>query len=224
MTIFLASGNRHKQSEVAQIFKPNQILIPADKGIDFDPLENGTSFVENSLIKARALWEIVHEPVIADDSGICVDLLDGAPGIYSARYAGINDMKGEKAGSKLDAPERNRLLVEQTNGALVSFRAKNPKDARTDAELRSCRFVCAMVLYLGIGRFYAVQETLEGSLVASIEESAGSGGFGYDPVVYLPQFGKTVAELSEEQKNAVSHRGKAGKKLAMLLNSSGLSL
>lgn len=224
MTIFLASGNRHKQSEVAQIFKPNQILIPADKGIDFDPLENGTSFVENSLIKARALWEIVHEPVIADDSGICVDLLDGAPGIYSARYAGSCDMKGEKAGSKLDAPERNRLLVEQTNGALVSFRVKNPKDARTDAELRSCRFVCAMVLYLGNGRFYAVQETLEGSLVASIEESAGSGGFGYDPVVYLPQFGKTVAELSEEQKNAVSHRGKAGKKLAMLLNSSGLSL
>ncbi len=224
MTIFLASGNRHKQSEVAQIFKPNQILIPADKGIDFDPLENGTSFVENSLIKARALWEIVHEPVIADDSGICVDLLDGAPGIYSARYAGSCDMKGEKAGSKLDAPERNRLLVEQTNDALVSFRTKNPKDARTDAELRSCRFVCAMVLYLGNGRFYAVQETLEGNLVASIEESAGSGGFGYDPVVYLPQFGKTVAELSEEQKNAVSHRGKAGKKLAMLLNSSDLSL
>ena len=224
MTIFLASGNRHKQGEVAQIFKPNQILIPADKGIDFDPVENGTSFVENSLIKARTLWEIVHEPVLADDSGICVDLLDGAPGIYSARYAGSSDMKGEKAGAKLDAHERNKLLVEQTNRALAAYRAKNPSDSRTDAELRSCRFVCAMVLYLENGRFYAVQETLEGSLVSSIEESAGSGGFGYDPVVYLPQFGKTVAELSEEQKNAVSHRGKAGKKLAMLLNSSDITL
>ena len=224
MTIFLASGNRHKQGEVAQIFKSNQIFIPADKGIEFDPLENGTSFVENSLIKARALWEIVHEPVLADDSGICVDLLDGAPGIYSARYAGSSDMKGEKAGAKLDAHERNKLLVEQTNRALAAYRAKNPSDSRTDAELRSCRFVCAMVLYLGNGRFYAVQETLEGCLVSSIEESAGSGGFGYDPVVYLPQFGKTVAELSEEQKNAVSHRGKAGKKLAMLLNSADITL
>ena len=224
MTIFLASGNRHKQGEVAQIFKPNQILIPADKGIEFDPLENGTSFVENSLIMARALWKIVHEPVLADDSGICVDLLDGAPGIYSARYAGSSDMKGEKAGAKLDAHERNKLLVEQTNRALAAYRAKNPSDNRTDAELRSCRFVCAMVLYLGNDRFYAVQETLEGSLVSSIEESAGSGGFGYDPVVYLPQFGKTVAELSEEQKNAVSHRGKAGKKLAMLLNSADITL
>ena len=217
MTIFLASGNRHKQGEIAQIFKPNEILIPADRGIEFDPLENGTSFVENSLIKARALWEIVHEPVIADDSGICVDLLDGAPGIYSARYAGINDMKGEKAGAKLDAQERNRLLIEQTNGALAAYRVKDPGDGRTDSELRSCRFVCSMVLYLGSGRFYAVQETLEGSLVSSIEEAAGSGGFGYDPVVFLPSFRKTVAELSEEQKNAVSHRGKAGKKLASLL-------
>jgi len=217
MTIFLASGNRHKQGEVAQIFKPNEILIPADKGIDFDPLEDGNSFVANSLIKARALWEIVHEPVIADDSGICVDLLGGAPGIYSARYAGSNDMKGEKAGTKLDSKERNRLLVEQTREALAAYRAKHPDDARSDIELRSCRFVCAMVLYLGNDRFYAVQETLEGSLVSSIEDSAGSGGFGYDPIVYLPSFGKTVAELSEEQKNLVSHRGKAGKKLAMLL-------
>ena len=219
MTIFLATGNLHKKSEFAQIFTPNQILIPKDQDIDFDPEENGNSFVENSLIKARTLWNIVHEPVIADDSGICVDLLGGAPGIYSARYAGISNMKGEKAGAKLDAAERNRLLIEQTNIALAAYRKNNPEDKRSDLELRSCRFVCSMVLYLGNERFYAVQETLEGSLVSSIEASAGSGGFGYDPVVFLPSFGKTVAELSAEQKNAVSHRGKAGKKLSLLLNS-----
>ena len=101
MTIFLASGNRHKQNEIAQIFSPHEILIPKDKGIDFDPEENGTSFVENSLIKARALWNIVHEPVIADDSGICVELLNNAPGIYSARYAGTGDDQDNKLRPKM---------------------------------------------------------------------------------------------------------------------------
>lgn len=217
MTIFLASGNRHKQNEIAQIFSPHEILIPKDKGIDFDPEENGTSFVENSLIKARALWNIVHEPVIADDSGICVELLNNAPGIYSARYAGANDMQGIKSGEKLESEERNRLLIEQTNNALKDFRLKNPNEKRTDLELRKCCFVCSMVLYLGNERFYAVQETLEGSLVSSMNSSAGNGGFGYDPIVYLPSFQKTVAELSEEQKNSISHRGKAGAKLASIL-------
>lgn len=224
MTIFLASGNRHKQGELAQIFKQHQVLIPMDQNIAFDPEENGNSFIENSLIKARALWDIVHKPVIADDSGICVDLLGGAPGIYSARYAGIKDMQGKKAAAKLDSQERNRLLIEQANIALSSYRSENPNDSHTDMELRSCRFVCAMVLYLGKDRFYAVEETLEGCLVADIEDSSGSGGFGYDPIVFLPSFGKTVAELTEEQKNAVSHRGKAGKKLARLIDESDFKL
>ncbi|NLK45821.1 MAG: non-canonical purine NTP pyrophosphatase [Treponema sp.] len=217
MTIFLASGNRHKQDEIAQIFSPNEILIPADRGIKFDPEETGATFVENSLIKARALWNIVQEPVIADDSGICVDLLDGAPGIYSARYAGSDDIKGVKISTKLDSNERNKILIEQTNIGLKAFRNKNPTVTHSDMELRSCRFVCAMVLYFGNEKFYVVQETLEGNLVSSINDSAGSGGFGYDPVVYLPSFNKTVAELSENQKNSISHRGKAGRKLALML-------
>lgn len=222
MTIFLASGNRHKQGEFAQIFKPHKILIPMDQNIAFDPEENGNSFIENSLIKARALWDIVHKPVIADDSGICVDLLKGAPGIYSARYAGINDMRGEKKAAKLDSHERNRLLIEQVNTVQALYKSENPNDSRSDMELRSCRFLCAMVLYFGNEQFYAVQETLEGCLVADIEASSGSGGFGYDPVFYLPSSGKTVAELSEEEKNAVSHRGKAGQKLARLIYESDL--
>lgn len=217
MTIFLASGNRHKQDEIAQIFSPNEILIPADRGIKFDPEETGATFVENSLIKARTLWNIVQVPVIADDSGICVDLLDGAPGIYSARYAGSDDIKGVKISTKLDSNERNKILIEQTNIGLKAFRNKNPTVTHSDMELRSCRFVCAMVLYFGNEKFYVVQETLEGNLVSSINDSAGSGGFGYDPVVYLPSFNKTVAELSENQKNSISHRGKAGRKLALML-------
>lgn len=217
MTIYLASGNRHKQSEIQAMLPDCSVLIPADSGISFDPEETGKTFIENSLIKAKALWQITHKPVLADDSGICVDILDGRPGIYSARYAGKNTAAVNKDSEKLSAGERNLLLIEEATGAVHEYRRTHPEDARTDQELLSCRFVCSLVLYLGKDRFYAVQSTLEGSLVPSADKLCGNGGFGYDPAVYLPEYKKTVAELSSDEKNRISHRGKAVKEMSVII-------
>ena len=131
MTIYLASGNRHKQSEIQAMLPDCSVLIPADSGISFDPEETGKTFIENSLIKAKALWTITHKPVLADDSGICVDILDGRPGIYSARYAGKNTA-AVKDSQKLSAEERNLLLIDEAAGAVREYRNKHPEDARTD--------------------------------------------------------------------------------------------
>ena len=191
MKIYFASGNAHKREEMARIFSGHSVMIPADEGIHFDPEETGSSFFENALIKAKALYDLVGQPVIADDSGICVDALGGLPGIRSARY-------GSERGAVLHAADRNRLLLSEMEGVAN----------------RKCRFVCNMILYLGPDRFYSVQETLEGELIA---EGRGAGGFGYDPVVYLPSRGKTVAELSDSEKDECSHRGKAGRLIARLL-------
>ncbi|HQB88834.1 MAG TPA: RdgB/HAM1 family non-canonical purine NTP pyrophosphatase [Treponemataceae bacterium] len=194
MTIVIATGNRHKAEEFSRIFSGHRIVLPADRGIMFDPEETATTFYGNALIKARTLFELMGEPVIADDSGICVDALNGEPGVYSARYGATN-------GIELSAEDRNKLLLSRMKGI--------PD--------RTARFVCNMVLYYGPDRFVSVQETLEGSIVS--ESGSGSGGFGYDPVLYLPEYGKTVAELSDDQKDLVSHRGKAARKLEIFLNS-----
>lgn len=194
MTIVIATGNRHKAEEFSRIFSDHRIVLPADRGIMFDPEETATTFYGNALIKARTLFELMGEPVIADDSGICVDALNGEPGVYSARYGATN-------GIELSAEDRNKLLLSRMKGI--------PD--------RTARFVCNMVLYYGPDRFVSVQETLEGSIVS--ESGSGSGGFGYDPVLYLPEYGKTVAELSDDQKDLVSHRGKAARKLQIFLNS-----
>ena len=201
--LYLASGNRHKREEMQQILTNFEIRIPADDGVDFNPTEDGTTFYENSLIKARALWHLVHAPVIADDSGICVDALDGAPGIYTSRYAGPDFMHGKSDGTKIPQSEQNRLLIEQLNA--------------TGSQNRACHYTCAMVLLLNPDRFFVAQETFEGELIRSIEEQAGTGGFGYDPIVYLPEYKKTVAEISAEEKNAISHRGKAVRAIAQIL-------
>ena len=201
--LYLASGNKHKKQEMQQILPDYEIRIPSDDGIDFDPLEDGKSFYENSLIKARALWELVHEPVIADDSGICVDALGGEPGIYTSRYAGPDFMHGKPDGSKITQDEQNKFLIQQLND--------------TCSENRACHYTCAMVLLLNKDRFFVAQETFEGELIHSIEEQAGTGGFGYDPIVWLPQYKKTVAEISAEEKNKISHRGKAVHAIAQIL-------
>ncbi|MDR2659007.1 MAG: RdgB/HAM1 family non-canonical purine NTP pyrophosphatase [Spirochaetaceae bacterium] len=188
MNIWFASGNKGKRKELAAILPQVKLRIPADAGIDFDPDETGTDFIENALIKARALYKLVKQPVIADDSGLCVDALGGRPGIYSARY-------GSKDGSRLDGAERNMLLLKEIG----------------DASCRSARFVCAMAFLFNENRFFAVQETLEGEI---LYEPRGAGGFGYDPIVYLPEQKCSVAELSEELKNKLSHRAKAARLLA----------
>lgn len=184
------------------------VTIPSEEGIVFNPEENGTTFYENSLIKAKALWDIVQKPVIADDSGICVDALAGIPGVYSSRYAGPDYPKGKPDGKKIPQAEQNVFLISQTNQAL----SKNIAGASLFPHgERSCRYICSMVLYLSKDRFFVVQETFEGQLVKTMAEAAGNGGFGYDPLFFIPELHKTAAQLTAEEKNAISHRGKAAK-------------
>lgn len=191
MKILFASGNAHKRAEMAALFPGHDLFIPREIGLPFDPEEDGETFLENAMIKAQALRASWEGPILADDSGICVDALGGAPGIFSARF-------GASDGVDLSSMERNALLLERMRGVRE----------------RSCRFVCAMVLSVDAARFMCAQETLEGVL---LESPRGTGGFGYDPVVFLPDRGVSVAELSEEEKNAISHRGKAAKRIKAAL-------
>ncbi len=218
MKIYLATGNKHKKREMAELLSDHEIVIPADEGIAFDPDETGTSFYENSIIKAKALYDIVHAPVIADDSGICVDALNGRPGIYSSRYAGPDFPMGKPDGTKISQDEQNVFLISELNKALES---PKPEYENFMNGPRSCHYTCAFVLYMGGDRLYVVQETFEGTLIDDISKQAGSGGFGYDPIVFLPEYGKTVAEISADEKNLISHRGKAVRALKKTLDSLG---
>ncbi|MBN1647792.1 MAG: RdgB/HAM1 family non-canonical purine NTP pyrophosphatase [Spirochaetales bacterium] len=192
MEILFASGNRHKQKEMQQILSGHTILLPADLCISFDPEETGDSFFANAWIKAEALFNISGKAVLADDSGLVVDALDGAPGIYSARYG------NEKFGKILSASERNDYLLGKMKGE----------------KLRSARFVCCLILYLDTYRFAVSQETVEGLICSS---PSGINGFGYDPVFYIPEYNCTMAELPEHEKNRISHRGKAAENIHHLL-------
>jgi XTP/dITP diphosphohydrolase len=197
MTVWFATGNGHKREELRAILDGYDVKIPADAGLEFAPEENAPDFAGNALIKARALYLLVRAPVIADDSGLCVDALDGAPGVYSARY-------GSENGVRLGASERNALLLSQLG----------------DSDKRSARFVCAMALMLDANRFFVAQETLEGEIA---RRERGCGGFGYDPILYLPEKGRTVAELDEAEKNLLSHRAKAARAVERVLRlNSGL--
>ena len=200
---------------MCELLPEHTILIPSDENIDFNPEETGTTFYENSLIKARTLYDIVDCPVIADDSGICVDALGGAPGIYSSRYAGPSFMKGKPDGSKISQEEQNIFLIQQLNDAIAN--GQLPKAAYLNGE-RSCHYTCAMVLYCGTDRLFVAQETFEGTLIKDIKDQAGDGGFGYDPIVFLPQYNKTVAQITAEEKNAISHRGKAVRALKKIID------
>ncbi|MDR0374465.1 MAG: RdgB/HAM1 family non-canonical purine NTP pyrophosphatase [Treponema sp.] len=195
MTIWFATGNEHKRRELAAILAGHSVKIPSDAGVAVDPDESGDAFLENAFIKARALFELTCEPVVADDSGLCVDALGGRPGVHSARYGGgVN--------GKLASSERNALLLKEISGA------------SSIAGRRTARFVCAMALVLSKDRFFAVQETLEGEIIG---EERGTGGFGYDPIFFLPERGLTVAELSEREKNRISHRAKAARAIGKML-------
>ncbi len=220
MKIYLATGNAGKKREFEEILRGHEIVVPGEEGIEFDPVENGSTFYENSMIKALDLWKKVRAPVIADDSGLCVDVLRGAPGIYSSRYAGPNFMRGRPDGKKIPQDEQNRLLLGQVSAAIESG---------TDTSLfpngaRSCRYVCSMVLLFSPERFFIAQETMEGALIGRIEDSRGEGGFGYDPIIEIPyKGGRTVAELSSEEKNAISHRGRATRAIIKILDSCNLA-
>jgi len=194
MIIHLASNNDHKLHEMRSALPGVELRTPRDAGLDFDFPEDEDSFLGNALGKATALWRLLGGAVLADDSGLCVDALGGRPGVLSARYG------SPPGGQPLASPERNRLLLSEMEGV---------KD-------RSCRFVCCLALVLSPWRTITVQETCEGELLLA---PRGSDGFGYDPIVFLPSLGRSVAELGMEEKNRVSHRGRAVRRLVSLLSS-----
>lgn len=185
MEFVLATNNVHKREEFDAILSPHTLVLPRDIGGEFYFEEKGETYFANAYGKAYHLFSRIQRPVIADDSGLSVAALDGAPGIYSSRFGS----GGEE--EKLPADERNRYLLEKMAGI---------KDRRAF-------FVCSLVLILSEYRFYAVQETLEGHIASA---PVGTGGFGYDPIFYLPDLQKTVAQLPAHVKHSLSHRGKAG--------------
>ena len=194
MEIFVATGNAHKLVELAPALPGHRLFTPADAGHPgFDVEEDGDDFLSNALKKARALYRLLGKPSLADDSGFVVRALGGEPGVRSARYG-----SPDGGATKLDAQARNEYLL---------GKMKDEAD-------RACAFVCCLVLILSEDRFFVVQETCPGQLLCA---PRGSGGFGYDPIVYLPELGKTVAELSTEEKNRVSHRGRACARMAAIL-------
>jgi XTP/dITP diphosphohydrolase len=194
MEILLASNNSHKHDEFVRLFPGHLVRMPRDLGREFDFLENGSTFLENAMGKARALWESARVPVAADDSGLCVAALGGEPGIRSARY-------GSNGGENLTAPRRNAFLLERMKGV----------------EDRRAFFVCCLVLFLDESRFFVAQETVHGTIC---RDPRGEGGFGYDPLFLLPGRGLTIAELADDEKDMVSHRGRAARRiLAMLAES-----
>ncbi len=193
MKILLASGNSHKKDELNKILKNHTLVLPKDLGIDMDVEETGITFQENAMLKAEALFELSGGlPVLADDSGISVEVLNGAPGIYSARY-GLDEL-----GKELSSEEKNEFLLKNIEGK----------------ENRKAAFICCMAFILDKNRIFTVQESFEGEIAL---KPYGKGGFGYDPIFYLPEHGKTAAELTDEEKNRISHRGKAGFTLNRLL-------
>ncbi len=197
MKIIFATGNQGKLREIRAILKDTdaEVLSMKEAGFDGDIEENGTSFEENALIKARTIAEKMHLLTLADDSGLVIDHLNGEPGIYSARYLGE------------DTPHsiKNANLIERLTGV--------------PDEERSARFVCAVAAVTPDGKEYTVQATMEGRIAY---EPAGTNGFGYDPIFYLPEYGCTNAELTPDQKNAISHRGKALRAMCAKLQELGL--
>ena len=172
-----------------------QVLSMKEAGIDIDIVEDGTTFGENAEIKAKAVWKVTGDIVLADDSGLEIDYLNGEPGIYSARYM------GEETSYRI----KNQNLIERLQGV--------PDEQRT------ARFVCAIAAAFPDGREMVVRGTIEGRIGY---EERGENGFGYDPIFYLPERGMSTAELSPEDKNSISHRGNALRKMKALLEKEAL--
>ena len=181
-SIILASNNKDKVKEVKEILKGYDIISMKEAGIDVDIEENGTTFEENALIKARAIMKLTGQITMADDSGLEIDYLNKAPGVYSARFMGHDTSYDIK----------NKALIQKLEGVKGSD--------------RSGRFVCAIAVCFPDGREIVKRGTME---VLIAEEIKGDNGFGYDPIVYLPEYGRTSGELAPEEKNKISHRGKA---------------
>jgi len=188
--LVVATKNKGKIAEIKEVLKhmPFEVLSMGDMGITMDVVEDGKTFEENSLKKAVEICRISNTIVIADDSGIEVDYLNGAPGIYSARFGGP-DATDE---------DRNAKLLDMMKG--VPF------------EKRTARYVCAIAVAFPDGRTFVVKDTCEGYVDT---EGKGNNGFGYDPIFFIPEYSKSMAELSMDIKNKISHRAKALIKMAV---------
>lgn len=185
MKVVLASKNPHKLVEISQITEKfgMELVLESQLGVDIDVEETGSTFEENSFLKAEAVMKATGLPALADDSGICVDALGGEPGIYSARY-GFDD--------SLDDFGRLQLLLKNT---------ENVPDGQ-----RQAQFVCVITFVTPEGKVIQARGEVHGELLRA---PAGEGGFGYDPIFYYPPFGKSLAQVSPAEKNSVSHRANA---------------
>ena len=197
MKVVLASKNRHKLEEISKITEKfdMELVLQSDLGVDIDVEENGTTFEENSFIKAEAVMKATGLPALADDSGIAVDALNGEPGIYSARY-GFDD--------SLDDWGRLQLLLKNT--------------AHVPDGQRQAQFVAVITLVTPDGQVIQARGEAHGEL---LREPVGTGGFGYDPIFYYPPLKRGFAELTAEEKNQVSHRAEALKLLNQKLTEAG---
>ena len=197
MKVVLASKNQHKLVEISKITEKFDIelVLQSELGVDIDVEETGTTFEENSFIKAEAVMKATGLPALADDSGIAVDALNGEPGIYSARY-GFDD--------SLDDWGRLLLLLKNT---------ENVPDGQ-----RQAQFVCVITMVTPDGQVIRARGEAHGEL---LREAKGKGGFGYDPIFYYPPLGKAFAELSAQEKNEVSHRAQALKLFYQKLKEAG---
>lgn len=182
--IIFATGNEGKMREIRMILADlgMEILSMKEAGADPEIVEDGTTFAENARIKARAVWNCMGDIVLADDSGLVVDYLGGEPGVYSARYMGEDTSYDIK----------NQAIIDRLKGA--------------GEQERTARFVSVIAAVLPDGTVIQTEGTVEGVIA---HEPAGKGGFGYDPIFYLPEYGRTSAEIPIEKKNEISHRGKA---------------
>ena len=178
-TIVLASGNAHKIKEIGQMLPEFNVVGYKELGFDQEIVEDGATFYENALIKAKTVSEALNLPALADDSGICVDALGGEPGIYSARYAGDGDDK-----------HNNKLLLE------------NMKDKTN----RKAKFVCCMVFYKPSGEIVTAMGETHGEIMF---EEQGENGFGYDPLFFSHDLNKCLGVATSEEKNSISHRFRA---------------
>jgi XTP/dITP diphosphohydrolase len=194
--IIFATGNAGKMREIREIMADTgaEILSMKEAGLTADIEENGSTFEENAIIKAKAIAALTDDIVLADDSGLEVDYLNKEPGVYSARYLGED------------------TSYEIKNQAILDRLAGVPKEKRT------ARFVCAIAAAMPDGEVLVTRETIEGYIG---DKPAGNGGFGYDPIFYVDEYGCSTAELTEEQKNEVSHRGKALRAMKEKLNQYG---
>ena len=190
--LVFATGNQNKMREIREIYQDlgYEILSMKEAGVAVDIVEDGTTFEENALIKARAIANEVDAIVLADDSGLEIDYLNKEPGIYSARYMGEDTSYDIK----------NQTLLDRLEGV--------PDEKRT------ARFVCAIAAAMPDGSCEVVRGTMEGIIG---HEIAGENGFGYDPIFFLPEYGCTSAELSPEKKNELSHRGEGLRKIRKIL-------